>query len=229
VINCVAFDMDDTLYDEIDYYKSGFIVVAQQIAADFGLKKEIIFEVVSEIFKSGNHKTTFDAAAEKLGISFDKNYIEKLVNIFRNHKPDISLPSESREVLETLKSRYKLGLITDGYLPAQEFKVKTLGLEKFFDCIIYTEKLGREFWKPSPAGFQKLVAELNVSANQCVYAGDNLKKDFLPANQMGFKTIRIIRDRRLHLGPAPSKQAEANYELDSIIKLPDLLRTIDNV
>ncbi len=229
MINCVTFDMDDTLYDEIDYYKSGFLAAARQIADDFKLKDKVIFETLWQIFNSGNHKTAFDAAAEKLGISFDKNYIEKLVNVFRNHKPDISLPSESKEVLEKLKGRYKLGLITDGYLPAQEFKVKALGIKKFFNCIIYTEKLGREFWKPSPAGFQKLLAELNISANQSVYVGDNLKKDFLPANQMGIKTIRIIRDRRIHSDSAPSKQAEANYELDSIKKLPDLLRTIDNV
>jgi putative hydrolase of the HAD superfamily len=221
--------MDDTLYDEVDYYKSGFLVIARQIADNFKLKDKVIFQTLWQIFNSGNHKTVFDAAAEKLGISFDKNYIEKLVNIFRNHKPDINLPSESKEILEKLKDCYKLGLITDGYLPAQEFKVKALGIEKFFNCIIYTEKLGRELWKPSPAGFQKLLAELNISANQCVYVGDNLKKDFLPANQMGIKTIRIIRDKRIHPDPAPSKQAEANYEIDSIKKLPRLLRTIDNV
>jgi len=221
--------MDDTLYDEIDYYKSGFLAAAQQVSRDFGLKDKLVFDALSQIFNSGNHKTTFDTAAEKLGISFDKSYIEKLVNVFRNHTPDISLPFESEEVLEQLKDSYKLGLITDGYLPAQEFKVKALGLEKFFDCIVYTEKLGREFWKPSQAGFKKLLTELKVSANQCVYVGDNLKKDFLPANQMGFKTVRIIRDKRIHLGPAPSSQAEANYELDSIVKLPLLLRTIDNV
>jgi putative hydrolase of the HAD superfamily len=221
--------MDDTLYDEIDYYKSGFTVISHQVADDFGLKAKVIFEVLWEIFSSGNHKTAFDAAAEKLGIVFDKSYIEKLINVFRNHNPDITLPPESRMVLENLKSCYKLGLITDGYLPAQEFKVKVLGLEKFFDCIIYTESLGREYWKPSPAGFEKLLARLAVSAGQCVYAADNLRKDFLAPNQMGFKTIRVVRKRRLHTGQAPSKEALPHYEVDSVAKLPDLLKEINSV
>ncbi|MBU1259560.1 MAG: HAD family hydrolase [Planctomycetes bacterium] len=229
MINCIAFDMDDTLYDEIDYYKSGFAVVAQTIADDFGLSGRGVFDILWEIFNSGNYKTTLNAAAEKLGVVFDAAYIEKLVKVFREHKPDIKLSPESREVLESLKSRYKLGLITDGYLPAQEYKVKALTLEKFFDYIVYTEKLGREHWKPSPTAFEKLLAEFGVLANQCVYVGDNLKKDFLSPNQMGFKTVRIIRPKRIHLGQAPSKQAQPGYEIDSINKLPDLLKEIEIV
>jgi putative hydrolase of the HAD superfamily len=221
--------MDDTLYDEIDYYKSGFAVVAQTVADDFGLSGRTVFETLWEIFNSGNYKTTFNAAAEKLGIVFDAAYIEKLIRVFRNHKPDIKLPSESKTVLGNLKDRYKLGLITDGYLPAQEYKVKALELEKFFDYIIYTEKLGREHWKPSPTAFEKLLAELGISANQCVYVGDNLKKDFLAPNQMGFKTIRVIRAKRIHLGQAPSQQAQPNYEIDLINELPDLLKEIEIV
>lgn len=229
MIKCVIFDMDDTLYDEIDYYKSGFTAVSRIVTGDFGLKSETIFDCLWRIFNSGNHTNTFDAAAEKLGIVFDAEYTQRLVNIFRNHKPDIHLPSESRTVLEDLRSRYKLGLITDGYLPAQEFKVNTLGIEKFFDCIVYTEELGRECWKPSPAGFEKLLAKLCVAANQCVYVGDNLEKDFLAPNQMGFKTVRIVRKRRIHFGNAPNAEAKAHYEIDSITKLPDLLRKIDVV
>ena len=130
-------------------------------------------------------------------------------------------------VLESLKKRYKLGLITDGWLPGQELKVKALRLENFFDCIIYTGKLGREYWKPSPAAFKRLLAELDVPANQCVYVGDNLEKDFVSPNQMGFKTVRVVRAKRIHFGQSPSQQALPHYEIDSITKLPDLLKKID--
>ncbi|MDD5011722.1 MAG: HAD family hydrolase, partial [Phycisphaerae bacterium] len=207
-------------------YRSGFAATAQIIAVDFRLSGDDVFAVIWEIFNSGNYKTAFNAAADKLGIVFDVDYIEKLIKVFREHKPDIKLPAESREVLEDLQEHYKLGLITDGYLPAQEYKVKALGLEKFFDYIVYTEKLGREHWKPSPTAFEKLLAELNVSAEQCVYVGDNLKKDFLAPNQMGFKTVRIIRPKRIHQGQAPSEQAQPDYEIDSIGKLPDLLKEL---
>ena len=229
MIKCIVFDMDDTLYDEIDYYRSGFMVVSQTVSGDFGLESKAVFQSLWEVFNSGNHKNTFDTVLEKFSVSFNIEYIQKLVGIFRCHKPDIKLPSGSRIVLEDLRTRYKLGLITDGWLPAQELKVKVLGLESFFNCIVYTEMLGREHWKPSPAGFKKLLAELCVDTAQCVYVGDNLEKDFLSPNQMGFKTVRVIRERRIHFGKASSAQAEAHYEIDSISKLPDLLKEIDGI
>jgi putative hydrolase of the HAD superfamily len=229
VINCIVFDMDDTLYDEQDYYKSGFAAVSRTIARDFGLADKTVFDCLWQTFNSGNRTNTFDTAAEKLGVVFDDDYIQKLIGIFRSHQPDINLPSDSKAVLENLKGRYKLGLITDGYLPAQQLKVKALGVEEYFDSIIYTETLGRENWKPAPAGFKKLLTELNIPADQCVYVGDNLEKDFLSPNQMGFKTIRVIRKRRIHFGSASSAQAGPNYEVDSIAEVIDLLRTIDAV
>lgn len=221
--------MDDTLYDEADYYKSGFMAVARRAGSDFGLESKAVFDCLWQIFSTGNHKTTFDAAAAALGIIFDAGYIKKLVDLLRNHEPDIKLPSESKAVLEDLKGRYKLGLITDGFLPAQEFKVKALKLEDFFDSIIYTERIGREHWKPSPAGFHKLLAELGAVASQCIYIGDNPEKDFISPNKMGFKTVRMIRKNRIHDNPAPCRDAQAHYEIDTIVKLPGLIEEINNV
>ena len=229
MIKCIAFDMDDTLYDERDYYSSGFTAVAARIAADFRLPVEEIFHTLCRIFDGGNRQNTFDTVASEMGIIFKAGYIENLVKIFREHTPDIILPADSREILEKLKGHYKLGLITDGFLPAQQLKARALDVERYFDCIIYTEELGRENWKPSPAGFEKLLAELCLSAGHCVYVGDNLEKDFLSPNQMGFQTIRVVRKNRIHFGNAPNIGAEPHYEIDSLVKLPDLLRKINGV
>jgi putative hydrolase of the HAD superfamily len=128
-----------------------------------------------------------------------------------------------------LKQQYKLGMVTDGWIPAQEYKVEALGIENIFDSIIYTEKLGREFWKPSTKGYEKLLENLNVEACQSVYVADNLEKDFIAPNKMGFKTIRIVRARRIHTSPAASPDAQAQYEIDSINKLKDLLKKLNNV
>lgn len=219
--------MDDTLYDEIDYYKSGFLIVSQKIATDYSLKKEDVFEILWEIFNDEDRKNTFNILAEKLVLKFDAKYIDQLIMVFRNHKPDISLPSESSKILTELKNNYKLGMVTDGWLPGQEYKVKALGIENIFDFIVYTEKLGTQFWKPSPKGFEILTEELKVKPEECVYVADNLEKDFIAPNKLGFKTIRIIRKKRIHFGKAYEAIAEAKYEINSISDLPDLLRKID--
>lgn len=229
MIKSIVFDMDDTLYDEIDYYKSGFKVVSGTIASDFGLDQAKVSDTLWKIFNGGNHKNAFDETAKNFGITFDDNYIAKLIDIFRNHKPDISLPSESMQVLTELKKRYKLGLITDGWLPAQEYKVKALELEKILDCIIYTEKLGPEHWKPSPKSFEMMLSNFGIAACETVYVGDNLRKDFIAPNKMGFKTILISRKNRIHFEAAPSQDAAAQYEIGSISEIINLLKKIDGL
>jgi len=221
--------MDDTIYDEIDYYESGFRAIAKKIADDFKMKDKDIFEILWSIFNNQTRKNVFNILAEKVGLSFDEEYINLLVQTFRNHKPAISLPPESREVLKQLKRHYKLGLITDGWLPGQQYKVKALNIEPFFDLIIYTEELGTENWKPSPKAFEMLIKDLNVKAAECVYVADNLEKDFIAPNAMGFKTIRIVRERRIHFGQACDQTAKPGYELSAISDLPDLLRKIDAI
>jgi len=124
--------------------------------------------------------------------------IDELVNVYRNHIPRITLPQDSLDVLYTLGAKYTLALITDGFLPAQQLKVKSLGIEKYFKCIVYTEQLGREFWKPSPAGFERIIQTLNVRPENIVYIGDNEKKDFIAPNKLGFATIQMLRPARLH-------------------------------
>jgi len=221
--------MDDTLYDEIDYYQSGMAAVAEVIAKDKVISSEKAFDVLWRIFSSGNHHTTFNAALDELGIGYDKNYITRLVTALRAHKPKITLPRESREVLEKLKDNYKLALITDGFLPGQREKIAALGIEEFFDSIVCTEEMGREFWKPSKAGFEKMLKDLDLKPADCVYVGDNLEKDFLAPNKLGFKTVRIVRPRHIHLGDAPEKLAEPDCEINSISALPELLEKISYV
>jgi len=227
MIQCVAFDMDDTLYDELDYYKSGLAAVASVMAEDYNLDETLVFSTLWAVFTGGNHKTTFNATLEELAISYDSDYIRKWVDTLRCHPPQITLPADSRAVLEGLKADYRLALITDGFLPAQKLKARALDIEKYFDFTVFTEELGRAFWKPSTAAFDKMLDEMALQPRQCVYVGDNLLKDFIAPNKLGFETIQLVRPNRLHTSPAPEESAKAHYRIDSLSKLPKLLEQIN--
>jgi len=224
MITAVVFDLDDTLYDEIEYCRSGFAVVAEMAAK---LPKAPsagqIFDTIWKHFTAGNCKTTFNAALEELGINYDDRFIHKLVRAYRNHAPQIILSADSRDILETLSTKYILALLTDGFLPAQRLKVKALGIEKYFRCILYTEQLGREFWKPSPVGFEKLLAHINVKPESAAYVADNAEKDFIAPNKLGFVTIQIIRPARIHTESSPQPGSAAKFVIDRLSQLPDLL------
>jgi len=224
MITTVVFDLDDTLYDEIEYCKTGFTAVTEFLAELPEMPSaRCIFSALWDQFMAGNRKNTFNAALDELEISYDDKLIDELVKVYRNHNPTIKLPRDSRDVLDELRAKYMLALITDGFLPAQQLKVKSLGIEEYFKCIVYTEQLGREFWKPSPAGFEKIIQALNTKPENTVYIADNEKKDFIAPNKLGFFTVQLIRPARLHTKVASEPDGHAQHVINEIAQLPALI------
>jgi putative hydrolase of the HAD superfamily len=227
MIKVAAFDLDDTLYDEIDYCRSGFIAVAEFLTrVPEKPSAENIFDTLWKEFTSGNHSRTFNTALDTLNIKYDDKLIQKLVQVYRNHKPKITLPEDSREILPELNSRYTLALLTDGFLPVQKLKVQALGIGKYFKTTVYTEELGREFWKPSPVGFQKLMESLNCYAESMVYVADNQEKDFIGPNKLGIVSIQIVRPLGLHNKPSNLPDSAAKYRIVNLKQLPRLLNQL---
>lgn len=229
MITTVVFDLDDTLYDEIEYCKSGFAFVAEFLAdtRDSSLvSRPSFFAVLWEQFTAGNRTKTFNTALEKLSMDYDDKLIGELIEVYRNHKPKITLPQDSRDVLCELSTKYTLALLTDGFLPGQELKVRALGIEKYFKLIVYTEQLGREYWKPSPAGFEKIMQTLGVKPENTVYIADNEKKDFIAPNKLGFLSIQLIRPARIHTDSSAEPDAAAQHTIRQISQLPELLEKL---
>lgn len=115
--------------------------------------------------------------------------------------------------------------MTDGYLPTQRLKVQALGIEGYFAAIVYTEELGRQFWKPSPRGFERLMELLKARPEQMVYVADNETKDFIAPNQLGMLTIQLLRPRGRYGRAAnpPLPNTAPKLRIDRIDKLIGLL------
>ena len=227
MIEAVIFDLDDTLHDEVNYCMSGFTAVARFLAGSLRtLSAERIFDACRREFTAGNRTRTFNTAMGKLGIKYDDNSVQQLIQVYRSHSPKIALPHDSQQVLSQLSSKYTLALLTDGFMPAQKLKVEALGIGNYFKSIIYTEELGRECWKPSAAGFEKLMETLNCKGDSMVYVADDETKDFIAPNKLGMGTIQVVRAARLHTGSSNLPGAAAQYRIGNIGELPDLLDRI---
>jgi len=224
MITTVIFDLDDTLYDEIDFCRSGFRAVARSVAAlsDY-CPEDRVFDAIWQCFINGNRRSTFDRALANLGIGFDPSLIARLVEIYRTHVPTLTLPPETRRTLNELQSRHALGLLTDGYLPTQRLKVQALGIEHYFKAILYTEELGREYWKPSPLGFEKLLQRLSARPEETAYVADNETKDFIAPNQLGMFTVQLTRPSGLYREPTARPEAAPRVKIDRIDKLAKVL------
>ena len=97
MIKTVIFDLDDTLYNEIDYCKSGFKAVANYLAEKtLKTSPEQAFNILWDKFNTSDRTKVFNNALNELSIDYEKDFIINLVNVYRNHKPDICLPDDSR-------------------------------------------------------------------------------------------------------------------------------------
>ena len=228
MITTVVFDLDDTLYDEIEYCKSGFATVAEFLSNPATAPAEMrrIFEAFWEQFSTGNRTKTFNAALDKLGMSYNDKLIGELIEVYRQHKPKITLPQDSRDAICELSTKYTLALLTDGFLPGQQLKVQALSIEKYFKSIVYTEQLGRKYWKPSPAGFEKIIETLGARPENTVYIADNEKKDFIAPNKLGFLTIQILRPARIHTSVCEEPEGRAQHIIRQISQLSGLLEAL---
>ena len=215
----VVLDLDDTLYSEEAFVYSGFRAVSQHLQ-QAGLVQKDLYDLMRTNFEAGNRTEIFNEALRSENIDPEKELVKSLLDVYRSHKPDISLFPDAASLIDRIHGKKKLGLLTDGYLNVQKNKVAALGIEHFFDIIVYTDEIGREFWKPHPAGYEKIMNSLGITGSECIYISDNPVKDFFSANKLGWETVRIKRPGGVYSDKEPqNKDYAANTVLESLDQL----------
>lgn len=185
-MDAVVFDLDDTLYSEKDYVRSGYRAVAGAFPQipDMERKLWAAFEA---------RMPAIDAVLD------DPKEREKALRIYRGHTPEISLYPGVRELLERLRKTKKLGLITDGRPEGQRAKLRALRIGDLFDKIIITDELGGpEYRKPNEAAFQLMQACLQVPFEKMAYIGDNAQKDFSAPQSLGMLAVYFCNQDGLY-------------------------------
>jgi len=71
--------------------------------------------------------------------------------------------------------------------------------------------LGRESWKPSPAGYRRIAEQLGVAHAACAYVADNPAKDFLTPNALGWRTVQWRREGQIHADDPAPQAGEPQY------------------
>lgn len=224
-LRAVFFDLDDTLYNDVDFRISGFKAVARCVENRYSINAQRFLDALMGLVKEKGilHSGLFDEAICIMGGNRNIN-VSELVEEYRNHTPSISLYEDAKETLQTLHGYYMLGLITGGLGLVQRNKVRALGLEQYFSkYVIFTDKLGPDAQKPSSIPFLRMLELAGVHPEEACYLGDNPYTDFIGAKQAGLKTIRLLRGRFANVETVPEHCVDATIK--TLRDLPELLIT----
>ena len=195
----VIFDIDDTLYFERDYVRSGFQAVANYLSCYHAIDSQTAFSFLWACFQTGKRGNTFDLLIEATPGLVPHVTPQDLVMIYRSHQPTINIIPEMANLMDDLQRMgIPMGVISDGPIEAQSHKVEALGLSRWMKVICLTDQWGKAYWKPHPRAYEACEKELNLSGSELVYVADNAKKDFEAPSRRGWHMIHLQYSNTLY-------------------------------
>ena len=220
MIRAVLFDLDDTLYCEGDFVRSGFAAVACELESRGAGKRADLTALLEAIHFTEGRERVLDKLAARVG--FPEMWVPELVERYRSHRPCIALAPDAAGTLARLRGRYKLGCVTDGWAATQRRKIEVLRLDALLDAIVVADDHGRPHWKPSPLPFLACCRLLDVAPDECVHVGDDPERDVRGARNAGLVSVRIRREQGYFRDLVPDGD-RPDHEIAALADLEPLL------
>ncbi len=217
----LIFDLDDTLYEEITYVKSGFLEVSKYANKKYGFNIDSSLNYMNNTLEMLGRGKVFDEFLKSKNL-FTQKRLKKFISTYRNHKPKISIFEESKKILK--KRSKQIYLVTDGNKIVQANKIKALCIEQFFKKIFITHRYGIHHSKPSLYCFELIKKKEKCDWKDLIYIGDNPEKDFINLNIKGATTIRVLTGA--HSKKKAKKGYDAKYKIKNISDLEPLINKL---
>lgn len=198
-ITDVFFDLDHTLWDFEKNSRLTFETIFEELQIQSIIEDFIqayvptnfnywkLFrndEISKEDLRYYRLKDTFSLfnypASDELIHSISNKYINQLS--LQTH-----LFPGTHELLQCLKTKYRLHIITNGFDEVQYKKISRSGLESYFSTITTSEDINLK--KPNPKVFLHALEKAKTKPEQSVMVGDNLEADVNGALQVGMQAI----------------------------------------
>lgn len=198
-INHIFFDLDHTLWDFDKNSKLTFETIFKLNKLDIKIDKFTeVYEpinlnywklyreerVTKAELRYGRLKKSFDLLdlhiADTTINKLSVDYISYLTTF--NH-----LFEDAIDVLDYLKPKYRLHIITNGFEEAQVKKIKNSGLSSYFETVTNSEQAGVK--KPNPIIFQHALNKANAKVNESIMIGDSFEADVLGALNIKMNAI----------------------------------------
>jgi putative hydrolase of the HAD superfamily len=198
-IQHVFFDLDHTLWDfeknsDLAFKKvfgkqnitidlNSFLTVYKPLNLQYWkLYREE--KISKDELRYGRLKNTFDA----INYSISDDLIDIIAVEYIDFLPDFNhLFEYTFEILEYLKDKYQLHIITNGFEEIQIKKMESSNILHYFNSVITSESVGVK--KPNPKVFYHALEVANAKKENSIMIGDNIEADVLGAINIGMQAI----------------------------------------
>jgi len=116
----------------------------------------------------------------------------------------------AKEVLQSFRHRFKLHIITNGFMEIQEQKLQSSGITDYFDLVLCSEEVG--FNKPHPEIFRRALKLVAGTPAESLMVGDTFEADITGAKGVGMKAILFNPEKTF-----------VDQEVDQIHRLMELI------
>jgi putative hydrolase of the HAD superfamily len=197
----VIFDLDDTLTDGLGMFPRIVATTARMLCEYVPslVEDEVAAAYLREspiVWKRGSEHTgvwlRFECWRRALVCCdvHDEDLAKKAsAHYSRQWELHQCLTQEAINVLQTLRCRYRTGLITNGPVDMQQQKIDQFELHKLMDYPLCAQSFGPE--KPAPEVFWHVAEKLGVASVDCIVVGDSLRADIAGAHNAGMRAIWI--------------------------------------
>jgi FMN phosphatase YigB (HAD superfamily) len=130
----------------------------------------------------------------------------------------MEFPEVNRVVVDRLRSRYRLGVVSNfDHTPTVEDVLTAYGIRDHLETVVVSDTIG---WrKPRPEIFQAALQAMSLSPREAVFVGDTPESDILGPRAMGMDVIWINRGGT----PLPSGTPAPMHIVSRLPEIADLL------
>lgn len=200
MIKAVLIDIDDTIFDFEKCSKNSFLKTLEKFNLKFKEEDFSYFNKVNDILwtkqKLGeiNIKEVFMKRDYLMGKYFNLDIERGLFNdLFVKFLYDeIEMVDGIEDLLLYLSDKYKIFTASNGIFKMQENRLKKSNLDKYFDKIFVSDKIG--FEKPDKKFFQKIMDLTKFSNDDLIMIGDSIKSDIIGAKNSKIKSIYFNKE-----------------------------------
>ncbi len=208
---CILFDLDHTLWD----YETNAEETLRDLYRRYRLEDRGItsFLYFLETFRRVNldlwdrydrgligqeviRNERFDRVFRETGVEDSLTALDFSATYLRELPLKKNLLPQALEILDYLKPRYPMVIVTNGFEEVQTTKIESAGIGHYFKHVVTSQRAGSK--KPSPRIFQFALEKAGSAPDMAVMIGDNLQTDMAGAIDAGIDTIYYNPARARH-------------------------------